>query len=809
MIVAIDGPAGAGKSTVARLLAERLGFSYLDTGAMYRALTWLARRHGLALDLAGELAELAVENPVAFDEAGRVFIGGSDVTDSIRKPDIDKLVPVVARHHEVREVMRERQRALGQIGNVVIEGRDIGTVVAPQAQVKVYLFADPTIRAARRSSERPGIGADALATDLRLRDEKDAVNMRPAEDAVQIDTTELEVDEVVALIEDLVAARRDMNRVDAVWAVGRLTIGTLVRLVSPVRTYGQERVPMTGGVVLAVNHFHWIDPPVFGLLSPRSMHFVAKVEAHRIPGLGQLIRSFGTIAVRRGESDREAVRRMREVVRDGRALGLFVEGTRQLTGVPGTVQPGASMVAIQEDVPVVPAAIYGSHEWKPGNFHPISVAWGEPIRFERSPEGRQGLPGGLGRDPAPDPLPARLARRDPRARPPARSDPTEMSESTPTPEIVGTVAIVGYPNVGKSTLINRLTETRQAVVHETPGVTRDRKELIADWNGKHFLLIDTGGVDDLATDAFSPSIARQARAAIEEADLVLFVVDTRHGITPGDEELADTLRHSKKPVLVLANKIDDPRRDLDAVEFHKLGLGDPFPLSALHGHGTGDLLDRIVELLPGEGEAQAGDEAIRVAILGRPNVGKSSLLNALARAGAGDRLRRARHDPRRDRHDPGEGRPHLPAGRHGRAAAEAKAAAGDRVLLRAARARGGGAGRHRARPDRRDRGDRRPGSRGRGRRAQGRLLDARRPLEVGRDPDHDRGRAAADRDAAAPAAAADRRLGPDRPRARPPARVHRGALRQAHRPHPDAGAEQRARRAAAGAPAAVASAASG
>jgi GTP-binding protein len=204
-----------------------------------------------------------------------------------------------------------------------------------------------------------------------------------------------------------------------------------------------------------------------------------------------------------------------------------------------------------------------------------------------------------------------------------------MSESTPTPEIVGTVAIVGYPNVGKSTLINRLTETRQAVVHETPGVTRDRKELIADWNGKHFLLIDTGGVDDLATDAFSPSIARQARAAIAEADLVLFVVDTRHGITPGDEELAATLRASKKPVLVLANKIDDPRRDLDAAQFHKFGLGDPFPLSALHGHGTGDLLDRIVELLPGQGKEQVGDEAIRVAILGRPNVGKSSLLNAL------------------------------------------------------------------------------------------------------------------------------------------------------------------------------------
>jgi cytidylate kinase len=208
MIVAIDGPAGAGKSTVARLLAERLGFRYLDTGAMYRALTWLARRRGFALDRAAELAGLAQENPVEFDDEGRVYIDGCDVTSSIRKPDIDKLVPVVARHHDVREVMRERQRALGQEGNVVIEGRDIGTVVAPNAEVKVYLIADERVRAARRSSERPGIGAEALATDLRLRDEKDAINMQPAADAVQIDTTNHTVDEVVAQIQELVLARQ-------------------------------------------------------------------------------------------------------------------------------------------------------------------------------------------------------------------------------------------------------------------------------------------------------------------------------------------------------------------------------------------------------------------------------------------------------------------------------------------------------------------------------------------------------------------------------------------------------------------------
>jgi cytidylate kinase len=206
MIVAIDGPAGAGKSTVARRLAERLGFRYLDTGAMYRALTCLAQRRGLALDQAEELAELARAHPVRFDDEGRVFIDDADVTASIRKPGIDKLVPVVARHRAVREVMRERQRTLGEEGDVVIEGRDIGTVVAPRARVKVYLIADHAVRAERRAAEHPELAADALATDLRLRDERDAINMRPAPDAIQIDTTDLAVEDVVSRIEQLVRA---------------------------------------------------------------------------------------------------------------------------------------------------------------------------------------------------------------------------------------------------------------------------------------------------------------------------------------------------------------------------------------------------------------------------------------------------------------------------------------------------------------------------------------------------------------------------------------------------------------------------
>ena len=207
MIVAIDGPAGAGKSTVARRLAKRLGFRYLDTGAMYRALRWLALEHGTSLDDERGLAALAQINAVTFDATGAVAIGGSDVTEAIRGARIDRVVSTVARHPQVRAVMRERQQELAEEGDAVIEGRDIGTVVAPDAEVKVYLVAQPDVRARRRLSERPEIGADALATDLRLRDQRDAVRMQPAPDAVTIDTTELDIDDVVAQIEELVRTR--------------------------------------------------------------------------------------------------------------------------------------------------------------------------------------------------------------------------------------------------------------------------------------------------------------------------------------------------------------------------------------------------------------------------------------------------------------------------------------------------------------------------------------------------------------------------------------------------------------------------
>jgi 1-acyl-sn-glycerol-3-phosphate acyltransferase len=181
-----------------------------------------------------------------------------------------------------------------------------------------------------------------------------------------------------------------VTRHDLAWAVGRVYMGWPTRLATRARAYGRENVPATGGVVYAINHLHWIDIPLLGVVSPRNVWFVAKAEAanHRVAGW--YLRLFGTIAIRRGESDRDAVRKMREEARRGNVIGLFVEGTRQRSGRPGSAQPGAAMVALQEGVPVVPVAIYGTQHWRIGNFRRCSVAFGEPLTFEGLPRGGKG-----------------------------------------------------------------------------------------------------------------------------------------------------------------------------------------------------------------------------------------------------------------------------------------------------------------------------------------------------------------------------------------------------------------------------------
>src|SRR6478735_12411457 len=194
------------------------------------------------------------------------------------------------------------------------------------------------------------------------------------------------------------------------------------------------------------------------------------------------------------------------------------------------------------------------------------------------------------------------------------------------------IAVVGFPNVGKSTLVNRLAGGREAVVHRDAGVTRDRKELDCEWNGRRFRLVDTGGVDMAAEDSLSVAVQRQAREAIADSTVVVLVVDARAGLRQGDAEVAEILRRGDVPVVVVANKIDEPGDDYLASDFHRLGLGDPFPVSAAQGHGTGDLLDRLAEwaraALADEATPDADAEIARIAVIGRPNVGKSSLVNA-------------------------------------------------------------------------------------------------------------------------------------------------------------------------------------
>ena len=413
VVIAIDGPSGSGKSSTARAIAQRANWKYLDTGALYRAITWLALQENIT-DPALIIAALE-KRPISFNSdpiEPRIFVGETDVTADIRSARVTDQVSIYSAIPELRAFLLDIQHQI--ISNaphgIVVEGRDIGTVVVPDAQLKVFLYADLEQRALRREREiAEDISASDVAQSLVNRDEIDSTRkispLKMADDALEIDSTALDLPEVVEVI------------------------------------------------------WQWAK-------------------------------------------------------------------SRKLLGLPK-------------------------------------------------------------------------------------------------------VAVIGRPNVGKSTLVNRIIGRREAIVEDTPGVTRDRVKYEAEWNGRTFLLIDTGGWE-VKPEGISEKITAGAELAIAESDLVLFVVDAQVGALDEDESLLTLLRKSHKKVILVANKVDGTSEENNAHALWNLGLGEPRFLSALHGRGSGDLLDLVVKELPEVGSEPIDDGYRRIALLGRPNVGKSSLLNALA-----------------------------------------------------------------------------------------------------------------------------------------------------------------------------------
>ena len=411
IVVAIDGPSGAGKSSTSQAIAIRAGWNYLDTGALYRAVTWVALENNCVE--AAEILKALKSAPIRFvsdPNSPDVFAGDTQITHAIRGTSVTENVSRISAMPQIREELLGIQRKIIAQAprGIVVEGRDIGTVVVPDAALKIYLTADLEARAYRRENETDDKSVD-VKSSLETRDSIDSTRtvspLSMAFDAVEVDSTNLDLDETV------------------------------------------ERI--------------W------------------------------------------------------ELLRQRSLLGL-------------------------------------------------------PI-----------------------------------------------------------VAILGRPNVGKSTLINRFLGRREAIVEDTPGVTRDRVQYECEWGGRRFIIMDTGGWE-AKPDGISVQVSAGAEIAMQEADVLAFVVDAQVGALDEDDILVQHLRKAKKPLILIGNKVDGEREESEAHGLWSLGLGEPYFVSALHGRGSGDLLDHIVAELPEVGGAQTQDGYRKVALIGRPNVGKSSLLNALA-----------------------------------------------------------------------------------------------------------------------------------------------------------------------------------
>lgn len=398
LTVTIDGPAGSGKSTVARLFAETLGYQYVDTGATYRALAWLALERGIPLDEADRLRGLAIAQPVMLGyelDRWTVRIAGRDVTDAIREPRIDDAASKVAKHEAVRDVLVGRQRQLSLGRDSVLDGRDCGTRVRPDADLKVFITATIEERARRRGGQYDA-DVSEVQSDIQRRDERDAPQSAPSSEAIEIDSTNRSVEQV---LDDLVKRwlERRHELLDYEITAGRTakdwverdfmtsfertskSTGWIWRKGFRLRTHGIERVPARNCLFIA-NHSSMWDSAFIIMAMDRPIRYMAKVELTSLPLVNKLGDSIGMFPVRRGNGDRVALHIAESVLRRGDSLGIFPEGTRVYDGRLARPKQGAARLALITGVPIVPVAVYGTrwHE-SPGT---VQVAFGHPHTFE-------------------------------------------------------------------------------------------------------------------------------------------------------------------------------------------------------------------------------------------------------------------------------------------------------------------------------------------------------------------------------------------------------------------------------------------
>ena len=397
-VITIDGPAGAGKSTVARVLADRLGYTLIPTGAMYRALALSVMRSGIAAregaELAAHLAPLAIEV-----SAGRVYLNGEDVTDAIRTREVAQVTSEVTRLAAVRAKVTPLQRRMADDGGVVLEGRDTGTVVCPDAEVKFYLTASLEARARRRQAELAAAGTPvslaAITSELATRDQQDETRelapLRRPEGAIELDTSDLTADQVVerllAAIEHHKKGGGPPTQWSRFYAACKVLSVAVMRLMFRLEAIGKENIPAHGPVLMVANHSSVLDPPLIGGASDRQLTYLAKAELFEIPLFGALIRGLNARPVRREGADPSALRIAKRVLEDGGALLVFPEGTRGDEGVIRPAKPGAGLLAVSSGAAVVPVYVSGSgRAWPRGRRLPrpakVTVTFGKPLRFE-------------------------------------------------------------------------------------------------------------------------------------------------------------------------------------------------------------------------------------------------------------------------------------------------------------------------------------------------------------------------------------------------------------------------------------------